>query len=170
MRLRYRKEKEFKNVLLWDQRLPGYNLKITYRSQKKISYTQGILIFESEPQIRTMLLTGNAYSVRLPLPYLLHTVSYLKIDYKYIYPGVLMQGLRVYCRNEPFTSLSDPVGIPPTDYGRMGVVCTNHAYDYKIYDSLKELVSEAIGLWWGTNHFIEFCSERYKNYHKKLNY
>jgi hypothetical protein len=68
------------------------------------------------------------------------------------YPGFYGLGLRVCAIKEPLKSFKDDVYMMPTDYAKKGLVCTNHDFDYTPYDTLPELISGAIGLWYGAEH------------------
>lgn len=120
----------------------------------------GLMILEAEPQVRSIITSGssNKFSYRLPFPYILFIIQYTKDNYrgqtKYFYPGLYGNGLRVYGSNSPLKTLENKVFLLPNEESGLGLVCTNHDYDGKTYNSVIELANEVIGLWWGHNHSL----------------
>lgn len=117
----------------------------------------GLVILESEPQVRTIFVVSQLRNnIRVPFPHIIFTIRYEKLDDKFVYPGIYRSGLCVYGKLKPLNKLSDEVIYLPTDYIRKGLVCTNHSYDSKKFDSLKELVNFVVALWWSMSHMVEY--------------
>lgn len=125
-------------------------------NKNKFKPSEGILILESEPQMRTIFIHSQCRDrVRLPFPYTLFLLKYQRTSTgKYKYIGVYGNGLRVFGSLKPLSSMQDKIFLLPTDIERSGSVCTNHSYDNKEYDSLFEMTSEILSLWFGHVHFI----------------
>lgn len=117
----------------------------------------GMLVLESDPQIRSIFLQSQSKNmIRVPFPYTQFVFQYYKTkDGKYIYPGLDGVGLRIYGRKKPLSKMTDKVFALPTDMD--GYVCTDHDYDYKLYDSLFDMTQEILALWWGTRQVIHEC-------------
>lgn len=117
----------------------------------------GILLLEAEPQQRLIFTYSQVRNtIRVPFPYLLFTVRYLKNEKKFQYPGIYGSGLRVFCRPEPITSVNDLVYYPPTDAMRKGLVCTDHGSDNKQFKSVEELATSVVSHWWSHLHMVEY--------------
>lgn len=128
--------------------------------------TEGILILESEPQIRNIFVysqLGN--TARLPFPYIEFVIRYIKDDKGQLYfPGVWGSGLRVYGSLKPLNSMLDDVFLLPTDDRQGGYVCTNHMYDMYKFSSLEIMTKTIISLWWNVNHMInQVCYNKIRN-------
>lgn len=114
----------------------------------------GFLILESEPQVRTLFVSSELRStLRVKLPHILFIIRYQKYNNKFIYPGLYGNGLNIACSFKSIQNLTDEVYYLPTDYSP---VCTNHAYDNKIFDTTYELANFVISLWWGTVHSLRY--------------
>lgn len=136
---------------------------------------KGLLVLESEPQMRNLYFnkpsTRNGYELKLervPLPYIYFLIKY---DCEYnqcFYPGLYGAGLRVYGSLVPINSFKERVFLLPTDQERLGLVCTNHLYDGKLFDNYYELANFVMGLWWNSTHNLRdpFLPSHWKN--KKL--
>lgn len=122
----------------------------------------GILLFESAPQFRTILIDGNKSSMRVAFPYLYHTIKYdITTTGKIVYRGQPKGCLSAHISNKPLESIWDTVWICPTEptftgptnvYN--GIVCTDHQYDASYYKSLKEMVKFVLNLYWGSKHRV----------------
>ena len=117
---------------------------------------RGMLVFESDPQIRSIFINGNRGIRRVPFPYFINVICYSFKENIYTYGGIYDSGLRVFFRNSPMTSFKDEVFLPPTDANRFGLVCTPHDHDRKTFKTLEELTSHVITLWWQTVHTFEY--------------
>ena len=117
---------------------------------------RGMLVFESEPQVRTLFTNDNKGTHRVPFPYFINVICYSLKNNIYKYGGIYDSGLRVFFRNSPMTSFSDEVFLPPTDANRFGLVCTPHEHDRTTFKTLEELVNHVITLWWHTVHHFEY--------------
>ena len=118
------------------------------------SETEGVLILESEPQMRNVFVYSQTQSyIRLPFPYIQFVIRYIKKDGKLYYPGVWGSGLRVFGSLKPLSSMTDEVFLLPTDIAS-GYVCTNHMYDMKRFSSLKLMAKTIISFWWNVTHTI----------------
>lgn len=117
--------------------------------------TEGVLILESEPQIRNIFIYSQMRSTtRVALPYIQFVVRYIKKNGKIYFPGVWGSGLRIYGTLSPLTSMQDEVFLLPTDKDQGGYVCTDHRYDMKRFATLEEMVRTVISFWWNTRHNI----------------
>lgn len=112
----------------------------------------GFLVYETEPQVRTLLGGFNSALRRVAFPYLVFVVRYDKElpNQHYSYQGVYRAGFHVYCRNHPLKSLHEPLCVLPCD--PQGHVCTNHALDNTSYQTLEELANTVIASWYGMTH------------------
>lgn len=129
-------------------------MKIRYHLDRK---TDGLVILESEPQVRTMFIySQNKNTLRVPLPYIIFVVRYLKDKKGFKYPGIYGSGLFVYGKFTPLKEVSDGVVYLPTDKERNGMVCTDHNADNKIYKTVNELVNEVVTLWFSHTHNLEY--------------
>lgn len=133
--------------------------KIEAQKKTPTQSTRGLIVLESQPQLRTIFTAGNKGTQRFAFPYLLNVICYKVSEGKYIYPGIYGGGLRVFFRNSPMQNFTDEVFLPPIDANRYGLVCTPHDYDNKQFSSLPELVSKVITLWWNTYHVVEYKSD-----------
>lgn len=129
-------------------------LKLNYLEKKG-----GVLIFEIPPQTRTLPINRNKGFARLNFPYLIIVITYQRRGPKLLYQGIYGSGLRVYFKNSPLESLDDSVFYIPTDYFRLGIVCTDHRRDSSLYDTKEDLVKAIITLWYGTVHDFEYDIE-----------
>lgn len=117
----------------------------------------GLLILESEPQVRTLFISSELRStIRVHLPHILFIVRYHKYNNKFIYPGLYGNGLNIACNFKSIQNLTDEVYYLPTDYGP---VCTNHYYDRKAFYTTYELANFVISLWWGTVHSLRYQND-----------
>lgn len=133
----------------------------------------GLVVLESQPQVRTIFCSCNVGVQRLAFPYRLDVVRYIKDNEKYIYPGIYGGGLNVFFRNNPMQEFTDKVFLSPTDMWRYGTVCTPHQYDNKVFSTLPELVNFVISIWWNLNHSIEYKTDplwRHMTIEQALNY
>ena len=129
-------------------------MKIRYHLDRK---DDGLLILETEPQVRTMFVySQNKQTMRVPLPYLIFVVRYIKTKKGFKYPGIAGSGLFVYGKFTPLDKISDGVVYLPTDKNRHGQVCTRHSSDNKIYKTINDLVNEVLTLWFSHVHYLEY--------------
>lgn len=117
----------------------------------------GLVIVESEPQMRNIFVYSQMKNtIRVPLPYIVFTVRYVKMGKVIAYPGTYQSGLHVFCRTEPVTKADDRVCFLPTDRNSRGLVCTDHGSDNKQFKSVKELVNYVVTHWWSHLHYVEY--------------
>lgn len=122
----------------------------------------GIVVLESEPQIRSLFVySQNRNMIRVPLPYILFTVRYVKLSNGgFSYPGVYGSGLHVYANLKPLEDFSEEVFYLPTDSENgsnyRGLVCTDHGSDNMRFNTVEELVNYVVTLWWGHMHHLEY--------------
>jgi hypothetical protein len=129
-------------------------MKIRYHLDRK---DDGLLILETEPQVRTMFIySQNKDTMRVPLPHLIFVVRYIKTDTGFKYPGVAGSGLFVYGKFTPLNKISDGVVYLPTDKNRFGQVCTKHSSDNRIYGTINDLVNRVLTLWFSHVHYLEY--------------
>lgn len=127
-------------------------MKLRYHHEAK---SHGILVYEADPQIRTINVNSQVKSsMRVTFPYVIFVVRYLKEVGRLNYPGVYRHGLCVFCRNKPLQSVLDPVCVLPTDYA--GIVCTDHSMDNTDYRTTDELGKAIIAMWYGMTHTTSF--------------
>lgn len=131
---------------------------------------EGLVILESEPQMRS-LITYSACrnSTRIALPYLQFAIRYCKIKGKFHYPGVYGSGLRVTGSFAPLSSDKMAVFFLPVGDVSGGRVCTPHEVDMKGFNSLNELVNSVVSMWFGVTHQIccrEWASTKLEDLNK----
>ena len=115
--------------------------------------SDGILILESEPQIRNLFIQSQTKdSIRVPFPYMQFVFRYTKRLNKFVYHGYSGAALSILGSKKSLTSLKSKSFVIPTD--TTCIVCTDHDYDGKEYNTLFEMTQEIITLWWGTRHVI----------------
>jgi hypothetical protein len=119
-------------------------------AQKEIH--QGIVVLEHEPQTRMLICDDEKSIKKIHFPYIIQVIGYFRDQEKYLYPGILSGGLRVYFNNKPLQSINDEVWFSPLDANYYGFSCTPHAYDSKIYNSLKQLTDHTVSLWFNQLH------------------
>lgn len=114
----------------------------------------GIIILESVPQKRTILLNNNKGRAFVPFPYLIHAIRYKKDGACYSSGGIYNRCLSTYLSNKPLASINDHVYVSPTDVERNGYTCVDHRYDHHLFPSRKELVKHLLEFWAGVNHDV----------------
>jgi hypothetical protein len=149
----------------------------------------GILILESPPQFRTILLeSGVWHHARVPLPNMLFVVRYefrggkhycdccycesrrrsvaithpkkLNRASKLEYPGLHGVGLRVYGTKKPISSFQDVAHWLPTDLN--GSVCTNHDLDCCVYEDVGDIVKLVTDFWFSAKHRVSCDLPKWK--------
>lgn len=129
-------------------------MKLKYHLDRK---SDGLVIVEAEPQMRNLFVYSQTKNtMRVPLPYMIFTVRYVKIGKVLVYPGIYASGLHVFCRTETITRADDRVCFMPTDRNSRGLVCTDHASDNKQFNSVKELVNYVVTQWYSHLHMVEY--------------
>jgi len=124
-------------------------VKVRYRQESK---DRGLMVLESPPQIRTIFTYEGVVS--LSFPFLIHAITYGIKGGQYTYYGVYDKGLCVFLANEPLETMDSMLCYSPTDMERSGLVCTNHGYDRRPYNTAVELVTTVLMVWWGMTHQI----------------
>lgn len=121
---------------------------------KKEDTYYGFRILEQPPCKRTIYI--NKKYVSLPFPYLYFSLRYVIRNKKYVYQGIWGLGLQIYCSKVPINSINDQVFILPIENQRQGLVCTDHTWDGKEFDSYEKLEKAIIGLWWQSDHSLGY--------------
>lgn len=122
-------------------------------------HEKGLIVIESEPQIRTIFLTSSyKYTERLAFPYVYHIIHYRKIGKKYYYFGIYDRGLMVFMNKKPIRSINSKLCFCPLEVERFGISCTNHDKDESAYNSISDLIGDIIGDWWQMEHLINYYS------------
>lgn len=124
-------------------------MRLRYHNEK-----HGVLILESEPQMRNLFIHSQIKStIRVPLPYVYFVIRYKKLAQSYQYLGLHHCGLNVFGSLQSIQSIKDKCFYLPTDKTWTGsYVCTNHDYDNHIFSTIKKLVDCVVGMWYGSTH------------------
>ena len=131
-------------------------MKLKYHKKVKDTHgkTHGLLILEAEPQMRNLFRYGQTSCIaRVPMPYVQFVLHYRKINDKFVYDGLGGNGLRVYGSLDSLDSFKNNIFGLPTDPA--GLVCTDHKFDNKRFNSLFELAQSIITLWYNTMHYAD---------------
>lgn len=121
----------------------------------KEDHGKGLIVLESEPQIRTIFITSSfKYTERLAFPYVYHIIHYRIIHGKYYYFGIYDRGLMVFMRNKPIRSINSKFCFCPLEVERFGISCTIHEKDQSKYNSIFDLIHDVISDWWQMEHQI----------------
>ena len=129
-------------------------MKLRYYLDKE---DQGLVILEADPQMRRLLIYSQSSNTKyVPLPYVYFTIRYKKSAKGFTYLGLYGAGLQVHGSIEPLKSFKDNVINLPTDYSNRGLVCTDHSYDNKEFDTISELVNCVVGIWYGLVHNVDY--------------
>lgn len=116
---------------------------------------KGLIILESEPQMRTIFInSSHRDSVRLAFPYVYFIVHYRIINGHYYYYGIYDRGLMVFMRKTPIRNLNSKLYFCPLEAENWGVACTIHDLDNSKYDSVFDLAHTIISNWWQSQHAI----------------
>lgn len=111
-----------------------------------------ITILTMDPCFRTIFVHGNF--TKLPFPYLNFVFRYRKVPGGFCYPGLGGAGFGVYFSKKPLGK-NVKLSFSPTE-NWTGIVCTNHAWDGKVFYTRKEMFNTMIDFWIGVNHAIYF--------------
>lgn len=130
---------------------------------KPTASTHGMILLESEPQLRTILTKGVTRTRRIPFPYVIYVVTYQKLNKGYIYKGIYDCGFRFFFRNSPLQNLDDDIFYSPTDSELFGLVCTPHETDNKKFKDLFSLTNTVISMWWELEHTSTFSFANWQN-------
>jgi hypothetical protein len=174
IRLDYKKEIKFKDIVNWSAFLPSVNSSLEsmfYALDPKrekgpipdITVENNVVVLESEPQKRIISTWGfPADKVRnVTFDYLIHTFQFIRFKNNYIYLGLLNRSLSVFQSDKSLETLDSPVHFSFTDTKFDGTVCLNHINDFKSFPSRESLINFNLNQWWAISH------EGWKFKHKK---
>lgn len=113
---------------------------------------EGIKLFEQAPQQRIVYIAGIPYKIKLP--YLYFILKYNISKNKYNYAGQPGLAFWVFAKKSKINSLLDKVGLLPYETVMQGLICTNHNYDNKKFDSLEELEKFVFNEFYSINNLM----------------
>lgn len=120
-----------------------------------------VTILTMEPCFRTIFVSdpfsgqpGNIkpMPIQLPFPYVHFVIRYSQVAGGYLYRGLGGYGLGIYFTKRPLKR-NVKICHSPTE-GWNGIVCTNHAWDHKVFKTREKLFKTLIGFWMGTHHYM----------------
>lgn len=122
----------------------------------------GCVLVEVPPQTRILsvhdLRYGGDKFIKVNLPYLYFFVRYDIKNGKYLYRGIASSGLHIFSSTKKILTTDQILQVLPTDVN--GICCTNHDFDEKLFNSVKDLVKLVISLWYGHQHLIVYNVEK----------